>query len=75
MVVQEEVLMPQVQDAFAHRVTVLEPIWVPMPDGTRLVGKLWLPETAFSGASPVPVLLEYLPYRLRDGMRPQKQTI
>ncbi len=75
MVVQEEVLMPQVLDTFAHHVTVLEPIWVPMPDGTRLAGKLWLPETAFSGAAPVPVLLEYLPYRLRDGMRPQKQGI
>ena len=66
--------MRQVLDTFAHHVTVLEPIWVPMPGGTRLAGKLWLPETAFSGAAPVPVLLEYLPYRLRDGMRPQKQA-
>ncbi len=75
MMVQQEVPMPQVQDAFAHAVVVVEPIWVPMPDGTRLCGKLWLPQTALSGAAPVPVLLEYLPYRLRDGTRTRDQGL
>ena len=46
-----------------------------MPDGTPLAGKLWLPETALSGAVPVPGVLEYLPYRLRDGTRTRDQGL
>ena len=42
-----------------------ENIWVPLPDGTRLAGRLWRPV----GAGPVPLILEYLPYRKRDGTR------
>ncbi len=36
-----------------------------MPDGTRLAARLWLPDDAEQ--HPVPALLEYLPYRKRDG--------
>src|SRR5215813_14058252 len=36
-----------------------------MRDGTRLAARLWLPDDAEQ--SPVPALLEYLPYRKRDG--------
>ena len=39
--------------------------WIPMPDGTRLAARIWLPVDADS--DPVPALLEYLPYRRRDG--------
>jgi uncharacterized protein len=39
-------------------------IWVPMADGVRLHGRVWLPPTA--DAEPVPALLEFLPYRLDD---------
>ena len=35
-----------------------------MPDGVRLSARLWLPED-----QPVPVVLEYIPYRKRDGYR------
>jgi putative CocE/NonD family hydrolase len=36
-----------------------------MPDGCRLAARIWLPEDA--EADPVPAILEYLPYRKRDG--------
>ena len=39
--------------------------WIPMPDGTRLAARIWLPDDA--EADPVPAILEYLPYRKRDG--------
>ena len=38
-----------------------------MRDGTRLAARLWLPETA--ELHPVPVILEYIPYRKRDMTR------
>lgn len=41
--------------------------WVPMPDGTRLHARIWAPVTD----EPVPVLLEYLPYRLDDWTAPR----
>jgi uncharacterized protein len=40
-------------------------LWIPLGDGTRLAGRLWLPDDAEQ--NPVPALLEYLPYRKRDG--------
>src|SRR5580658_5906330 len=48
-------------------VRVIENQWIPMPDGARLAVRLWIPEGA--DAQPVPVVLEYLPYRKRDGVR------
>ena len=39
-------------------------LWIPMPDGTRLAARLWLPENA--EADPVPAILEYIPYRKDD---------
>ncbi|MEM9147842.1 MAG: CocE/NonD family hydrolase [Pseudomonadota bacterium] len=44
-------------------IRVLDPVWVPMPDGRRLAAKLWLP----ADPVPAPAILEYLPYRRRDG--------
>jgi putative CocE/NonD family hydrolase len=43
----------------------IEHLWIPLPDGTRLAARLWLPANA--ERAPVPALLEYLPYRKRDG--------
>jgi putative CocE/NonD family hydrolase len=43
----------------------IEHLWIPLPDGTRLAARLWLPDDA--AQHPVPALLEYLPYRKRDG--------
>ncbi len=36
-----------------------------MPDGCRLSARVWMPEGALN--QPVPAILEYLPYRKRDG--------
>jgi len=37
---------------------------IPMADGVTLCGRLWLPADAET--APVPVVLEYIPYRTRD---------
>jgi putative CocE/NonD family hydrolase len=46
----------------------IENVWVPMRDGTRIAMRLWLPDGA--EAQPVPAVMEYIPYRKRDGTRP-----
>ncbi len=38
--------------------------WIPLSDGTRLAARIWLPEDAEE--SPVPGVLEYIPYRKND---------
>ncbi|AZO35981.1 CocE/NonD family hydrolase [Mesorhizobium sp. M2A.F.Ca.ET.037.01.1.1] len=50
---------------FPRKVREIENVWIPMPDGVKLAARLWLPEDA--EADPVPAILEYLPYRKRDG--------
>ena len=52
---------------FPRRVQVEEHFWIPLSDGTRLAARMWLPEDA--AASPVPAILEYIPYRKRDSTR------
>ena len=44
-----------------------EHVWIPMPDGIRLAARIWMPEDA--EREPVPAILEYIPYRKRDGVR------
>jgi uncharacterized protein len=53
-------------------VRVIENEWIPVPDGARLSVRLWIPEGA--QAQPVPVVLEYLPYRKRDGVRARDEA-
>lgn len=43
---------------------VIENTWITMSDGIRLAAKIWLPKNAEK--SPVPGILEYIPYRKRD---------
>jgi putative CocE/NonD family hydrolase len=50
---------------FPRLVHETENAWIPLSDGIRLAARLWLPEDA--ERFPVPALLEYLPYRKRDG--------
>lgn len=54
-----------IRTEFPRRVREIENTWIPMPDGTRLAARIWLPEDAED--DPVPAILEYLPYRKRDG--------
>ena len=58
-------IVPQVVTDFPYPVRVIENIFIPMPDGIRLAATLWLPETT----EKVPAILEYLPYRKREGSR------
>jgi hypothetical protein len=51
--------------AFPRKVKEIENLWIRLSDGTKLAARLWLPEDAEE--KPVPAILEYLPYRKRDG--------
>ncbi len=48
-------------------VEVVENLWIPLGDGTRVAARLWRPADA--AVRPVPAVLEYIPYRKRDGTR------
>ncbi|MGU3408775.1 CocE/NonD family hydrolase [Microbacterium sp. M1A1_1b] len=58
-----------VPDGLPDGVTVRD-TWIPMADGVRLHTRIWAPVSA-SPDAPVPVLLEYLPYRLDDWTAPR----
>ncbi|MBV8107923.1 MAG: CocE/NonD family hydrolase, partial [Hyphomicrobiales bacterium] len=47
-------------------IEVIENVFIPLRDGTRLAARLWLPEEELR---PAPAVLEYIPYRKRDGTR------
>jgi hypothetical protein len=49
---------------FPHAIREIEHVWIPMSDGCRLSGRIWLPVDAET--HPVPAILEYLPYRKDD---------
>ncbi|MGM0577653.1 MAG: CocE/NonD family hydrolase [Myxococcota bacterium] len=55
--------MKHVRD-LPNPVREMENAWIPMPDGTRLAARIWMPDDAKD--APVPALLEYIPYRKRD---------
>ncbi|WP_353981339.1 CocE/NonD family hydrolase [Salinicola endophyticus] len=71
----------KIKQDFPHRVREIENQWITLADGTRLAARIWLPEGAIgtpvegaigtpgedAEATPVPAILEYLPYRKRDG--------
>ena len=50
---------------FPRRIKEIENSWITLKDGCHLAARLWLPEDAEQ--NPVPAVLEYLPYRKRDG--------
>jgi uncharacterized protein len=53
----------QVIDRFPHAVQELENVWIPLSDGVVLAARIWLPMDAPKAAA----VLEFLPYRKRDG--------
>lgn len=55
----------KVRKDLPRKVREIENAWIEMPDGVKLAARIWLPEDA--EADPVPAILEYLPYRKRDG--------
>lgn len=54
----------RVIETLPNEVRTEEHFWIPMSDGVRLAGRAWLPVSAET--SPVPAVLEYIPYRRRD---------
>ena len=52
--------------------TVIENEWITLSDGRRLAARIWMPDSAT--ATPVPAVLEYLPYRKRDGTAPRDES-
>ncbi|MCZ4353569.1 CocE/NonD family hydrolase [Roseovarius aestuarii] len=57
--------MTTIKTKFPFQVETIENIFVPLPDGTQLAARIWRPVTD----TPLPAILEYLPYRKRDGTR------
>ncbi|OLS40088.1 CocE/NonD family hydrolase [Bacillus sp. MRMR6] len=53
-----------IKKEFPRKVREVEHVWIPMSDGTRLAARIWIPEDAEQ--HPVPVILEYIPYRKND---------
>jgi putative CocE/NonD family hydrolase len=54
-------------------IRVEEHVWITLSDGCRLGARLWLPEGA--ERTPVPAILEYIPYRKRDGTRARDEPM
>lgn len=63
----------RIVDEFPDKIRHIEHCWITMPDGTRLAARIWMPETAET--DPVPAILEYIPYRKRDGSRLRDETM
>src|SRR6058998_2653083 len=54
-------------DDLPHKIKKIEHFWITLKDGCRLAARMWLPADA--EAKRVPAILEYIPYRKRDGTR------
>lgn len=54
-------------DDLPHKIKKIEHFWITLKDGCRLATRMWLPADAEK--RPVPAILEYIPYRKRDGTR------
>ena len=64
---------PAIRHDFPFEVEEIENLWIPMPDGCRLAARVWRPYRAVE--EPVPVILEYIPYRKRDRQAIDDRTI
>jgi putative CocE/NonD family hydrolase len=51
--------------SFPRKVREIENSFITMPDGVQLAARIWMPADAEK--NPVPMILEHLPYRKRDG--------
>ena len=51
--------------AFPRKVKEIPNTFIVMPDGVKLAARIWIPVDATK--NPVPMILEHLPYRKRDG--------
>jgi uncharacterized protein len=60
-----------VRTDFPFEVTVDDDVGIILSDGTRLSARIW----RAVGAGPVPAVLEYIPYRKRDGTLPRDELM
>ncbi len=63
----------QVRYDFPHRIVEHPDMGIVLSDGVRLSARVWLPEDATD--LPVPAVLEYIPYRKRDGTLPRDEMM
>ncbi len=54
----------RIKTEFPRDIREIKNTWIPLPDGTRLAARIWLPVDAEQ--RPVPAILEYIPYRKND---------
>ncbi len=59
--------------ALPHRVVETPDMGIVLSDGCRLSARVWMPEDAET--NPVPAVLEYIPYRKRDGTLPRDELM
>ncbi|MEM7034582.1 MAG: CocE/NonD family hydrolase, partial [Chloroflexota bacterium] len=50
---------------FPHQIIDIPTAWIPLSDGVQLAARVWRPVDSVE--SPVPAIIEYIPYRRRDG--------
>jgi uncharacterized protein len=60
------------ENAFQKKIEIIELAWIPVSGNRKLAARLFLPRDA--AKNPVPCILEYLPYRRRDGTRARDDT-
>ncbi|TDX28716.1 hypothetical protein DFO67_10999 [Modicisalibacter xianhensis] len=58
--------------SYPYEVRIIENAFITMRDGARLAARIWLPEGAED--SPLPAIMEYIPYRKRDLTRGRDAT-
>lgn len=58
---------------FPRQVVESPDMGIVLPDGCRLSARVWMPRDA--GDDPVPAILEYIPYRKRDGTTPRDEMM
>lgn len=63
----------RIVSSLPRRVRDIENVFIPVSGGGRVAARIWLPEDAES--SPVPAVLEYIPYRKGDRMRDRDEPM
>lgn len=58
---------------FPHVVVETPDMGIVLSDGCRLSARVWMPQDA--ATNPVPAVLEYIPYRKRDGTLPRDEIM
>ncbi len=62
-----------IRTEFPHQVTDEPDMGIVLSDGCRLSARVWMPKDALQ--NPVPAILEYIPYRKRDGTLPRDEMM